>query len=244
LYRLRHLWVLAALLVAALIVATIEPARASAMSALALFKGDPAPIAAAIGTLVIAFLTLRNVGIAKRTLQVQERPLLVDVPPSAPRPADMPFELRDGKEDFYLNFGDKLPKAWIDPRRACTFEEDGGVFISFPLRNVGRGLAQIEKVKLRGSSRLQDNLNAPPGCTRYFVIRKRQVPAGETVRIDIVVKNKKERPALKEPVSVDVKYFDTSRSQERWVSVQLLSPRDGESECRYVRILNHKPPTG
>ena len=211
----------------------------------------------ALGTLVIAYLTLQNVKIAGGALQAQERPLLVDVPPSAPRPADMPFEEpnyseetsclnRDsGKELFRLNFAADCHVVWIDPRWAYARNTSKGVFVSFPLRNVGPGLAQIERVELPDFPDLQlrDSLDAPD-CHQHFVIRKRQVPAGETVRIDIVMLGEKGPSVLegKTPLSVDVGYFDTSRSQKRSVHVELSPGRD-QPCCRYVRVLKHHPPT-
>jgi hypothetical protein len=175
-------------------------------------------------TAVIAGLTLWTALLAKRTLQAGERPLLVDVPPSAPPPRDVP----PGKF-FFLDFRDGTHKPRIEALCAYASKEEAGVFISFPLRNVGPGLAQIKKVELESPDFKLEGKNV--------TIRKPQVPAGETTRIDIAVLKDEGSLELGEEICVRVNYSDGSGSQRPSVSVR-LSPGH-RCKQRYVNILDH-----
>jgi hypothetical protein len=138
-------------------------------------------------------------------------------------------------KDFLLKIKNTYV-ASIDPRCAYAVMKDEKIFVSFPLRNVGRGLAQVKGVKLPSfwGLRLKDGDN--------LTIRKPQVPAGETTRIDLAVDKGKDLWRLKERVAngecfpVEVSYSDRSGSQELRVCVRLSRGHDGQ---RYVNVLKH-----
>ena len=134
---------------------------------------------------------------AKAELKVLERqvgsgyrPLLVDVLTSAPAPDDMgaeyDVEWQQGPNASVHESGPvvwtKLPameRKMFDPRTAFVLFQGGKIFLSIPLRNVGRGLAVIDGdgVKLTGSL---------IGDTEWRTIQRHHVPVGETTRIDFI----------------------------------------------------------
>lgn len=118
------------------------------------------------------------------------RPLLVDVLTTAPAPDDMgalcDADIGQGPSATVHYSGPvvwtKLPgteRRPFDPRTVFVLFEGGRIFLSVPLRNVGRGLAVIdgEGVELAGSL---------VGELRHRSIQRYHVPVGETTRIDLI----------------------------------------------------------
>lgn len=125
----------------------------------------------------------------QRQIGAGYRPLLVDVLLGAPTPPDM------GARQLTVQLGDdptargaamrvetKLPgiePTLIDPRSVFVLFQAMKIYISVPLRNVGRGLAVIDggNVELRGPL---------VGALEYRTIQRYHVPVGETTRIDLI----------------------------------------------------------
>ena len=128
--------------------------------------------------------------VLERQIGAGYRPLLVDVLPSAPVPDDM-GALYDVTWSQGANatahepgpvIETKLPgmvARFFDPRTAFVLFQGGKIFLSVPLRNVGRGLAVVDcdGVELAGSL---------VGALEYRKIQRRHVPVGETTRIDLI----------------------------------------------------------
>jgi hypothetical protein len=123
----------------------------------------------------------RELKLLERQLESTYRPLLVDVLTEAP-------PLEDAGASSYTSGGVPLIQIVLpgmgmrmaDPRFVFVLIEKGHVFISVPLRNVGRGLAVIDGggVELGG---------AALGAMEYRTIRRYHVPVGESTRIDLIM---------------------------------------------------------
>jgi hypothetical protein len=132
-------------------------------------------LALAIATVALVIVTRRGTAQARadaraertvleRQLRSGYRPLLVDV--VDPGPA------------IETTFPDHGP-AVFDPRTVYVALEAGKIYLSVPLRNVGRGLAIVDGggVELRGPL---------VGELEYRTIQRDHVPVGETTRVDLV----------------------------------------------------------
>jgi hypothetical protein len=119
------------------------------------------------------------------------RPLLVDVLTTAAVPDDIgaQYEVdRNVEPNQTVRYAGpvietKLPgmePRWFDPRFVFVDLQAGRIFISVPLRNVGRGLAVIDggDVELTGASL---------GSVRYRTIQRDHIPVGETTRVDLIL---------------------------------------------------------
>jgi hypothetical protein len=118
------------------------------------------------------------------------RPLLVDVIPTMPVPDDMGALYGITRSEGPNVSADypgpvietKLPgiePRLFDPRIAFVLFQGMKIYISVPLRNVGRGLAVIDGagVELTG---------ALVGQLEHRTIQRYHVPVGETTRIDLI----------------------------------------------------------
>jgi len=134
---------------------------------------------------------------AKAELEVLERqvrsgyrPLLVDVLITARTPDDMGAEYNiEWSQGANASVREPGPVVWtklpgmerrvFDPRTAFVLFQGGKIFLSIPLRNVGRGLAVIDGagVELTGSL---------VGDIEWRTIQRHHVPVGETTRIDLI----------------------------------------------------------
>lgn len=142
---------------------------------------EPALQAASVlATLLLAFLAYRAGRAALRTAEAAEaqteaqvRPLLLDVPESPGSPASSARET--------VRFKDGL-EALVPFGRIHAYAGSGTGYLSVPLRNVGRGIADLRGVELLvGSGGLAGSTRRP------------NVPPGETTRIEFVVPRDTER---------------------------------------------------
>ena len=126
----------------------------------------------------------------ERQISASYRPLLVDVIATAAVPDDMAavynVERSQGPNATVVEPGPviktKLPgmePRMFDPRTAFVLFQAGKIYLSAPLRNVGRGLAVIAG---------DDVVLAGPlvGPLEYRTIQRYHVPVGETTRIDLI----------------------------------------------------------
>jgi hypothetical protein len=128
--------------------------------------------------------------VLKRQVGAGYRPLLVDVLTSAPAPDDM-GALYDVSRSQGPNatvhepgpvIETKLPgmeARFVDPRSAFVLFQGGKIFLSIPLRNVGRGLAVIDGDGIELAGPLV-------GAREHRTIQRRHVPVGETTRIELI----------------------------------------------------------
>lgn len=128
--------------------------------------------------------------VLQRQVGSSYRPLLVDVLTSAPPAPDMGAEYDvDSRQGPNATAHEPGPVVWtklpaiepslFDPRTPFVLFQGGKIFLSVPLRNVGRGLAVIDgdDVELAGSL---------VGSVEYRAIQRHHVPVGETTRIDLI----------------------------------------------------------
>jgi hypothetical protein len=145
----------------------------------------------------------------RRQLAAGYRPLLLDVLTTAPVPDDMDPRLDVARQPHEF-----------DPRTVFVEVDSAKVSISVPLRNVGRGLAVIDRsgVEISGPG-----LGAP----EHRAVQRSHVPVHETTRIDIIAGR-----AVGEPISTGtvwelrVPYADFAGTQRTVVRLQLVRHGD------------------
>ena len=145
----------------------------------------------------------------RRQLAAGYRPLLVDVLSTAPLPDDVDprFDVAPQPQGF-------------DPRTVFVKVDAGKLFISIPLRNVGRGLAVIDRSGV--------GISGPGlGEPGHRVVQRSHIPVTETTRIDIAAAH-----AVGEPIAMGtvwelrVPYADFAGTQRTVVSLQLVCRGD------------------
>ena len=132
-----------------------------------------------------------QLAVLKRQISTGYRPLLVDVLTTAPVPDDMGAQYdvsRSAGPDETARYPGPVVQTrfpgiqprLFDPRSAFVLFEGEQIYISVPLRNVGRGLAVIDG----GGVELTGPL---VGAREYGAIQREHVPVGETTRVDLVM---------------------------------------------------------
>lgn len=126
----------------------------------------------------------------RRQFGAGHRPLLVDVLTNGPVSDDMGVheDLERMANEGVLAVWPRIETAFpgrpiedFDPRTVFVSFESGKIYISAPLRNVGRGLAVIDGggVEIEG---------AGIGHVEYRTIQRYHVPVDETTRIDLITR--------------------------------------------------------
>jgi hypothetical protein len=162
--------------------------------------------------------------VLQRQLAAGYRPLLVDVLTTAPVPDDMDARLDVGQQ----------PQGF-DPRTVFVEVDAGKVFISVPLRNVGRGLAVIERSSV--------GINGPGlGEPEHRAVQRSHVPVHETTRIDIVAAHAVGGPIPTGTVwELRVPYADLAGGQRNVVSLQLVCRGDDAQDTWLVERVDQEP---
>jgi hypothetical protein len=139
----------------------------------------------AIATSVLAlglFVTAGGVAISYRAaknelrgtqaqIDASRRPLLIDVTPTAPAPADLDVP---GAVDLSFPGGHETS---VDVRRIYVAFAEGLAFFAVPLRNVGPGLAAIDTAAITASG---EGLASQPLGRE---VQRERVPSGEMTRV-------------------------------------------------------------
>ncbi|MFZ2112257.1 MAG: hypothetical protein WAU77_00845 [Solirubrobacteraceae bacterium] len=200
-------------------------------------SGRWAIVASALATVLLAAYTARLYGAAVSQLRASMRPLLVEVKPYAPPPADLSgfWDAKTGRHVYMLRFpGDDDFEAedW-DGRRPYVRDTPGGPLrVSVVLRNVGAGLALMDEgaiIVRRGERSLP---------IKEALIRYPRLPAGESTRVNIVTASGGELtdPAAK-MISVELSYSDLSgefRETARVALEQRRSRARTANPCGYA----------
>jgi hypothetical protein len=180
-----------------------------------------------------------ELSVLKRQVGSGYRPLLVEVIATAPVPADMgALYNQTHSQGPNANAHEpgpvietKLPgmePRLFDPRAAFVLFQAGKIYLSVPLRNVGRGLALIDGGGV--------DLTGPMvGSLEYRTIQRAHVPVGETTRIDLITVYLKQKASdLAEPGrtmrgitwQVLVPYLDFAGEQRSVVRLQIICTGD------------------
>jgi hypothetical protein len=155
----------------------------------------------------------------QRQFGAEHRPLLVDVLTAAPVPPDMPmFAVTDPTTPpkTAIQLPGMVAPLRFDPRRVFGHIEGGRVFVSVPLRNVGRGLAVIDgsEIEIEGPG---------VGQLQYRTIMRYHVPVNETTRVDLATGYKLGEPIEKGTVwLLTVPYTDFAGEQRTVAKLQLV----------------------
>jgi hypothetical protein len=127
-------------------------------------------LATAGGTLVLAAATFASVRSASRSAQVTERALLAGI-----RPVLVPSRLQDPPEK--IGFVDD---HWlkVEGGRAAAEATDDAVYFAIALRNVGNGLAVLDRWDFYADRVIGDSPHRPPEAF-HRLTRDLYVPAGD-----------------------------------------------------------------
>lgn len=133
----------------------------------------------------------RQVRAAQIQLAAEHRPFLIEVLPDGPIFEDMGSHgnpniaagtgQRPISQTTTVSFENARPSEEVDPRALVVRIERAMIFVSVPLRNVGRGLAIVDEA---GISLLGTPWVGAPKS--HPTARPRQVPVGETTRVQII----------------------------------------------------------
>ena len=185
-----------------------------------------ASLATAIGTLVLAVATFASVRSANRAARAAEQSLLVGL-----RPLLMPSRLQD--ETQKVMFGDG---KWIHVPggRATVQAEEGVIYLTLSLRNVGRGIAVVHgwhfypswgadlpDPVLEEFHRQNRDIYLPPGDTGFWQAAFRD-------QADPQYEDACKAVTAHEQMTVDILYGDHDGGQ-RVVTRFGLQPRQDES---------------
>lgn len=183
--------------------------------------------------LVIAAITLALVIVAlrlvvgtraelellRRKLGAGHRPVLADVPVTAPVPADMGAEEGPAGPTVETSLPGIRPQR-IDPRRPFVAVEGQKIYLSVPLRNVGQGLAVLDRSRVALAGPLIGELE-------YRALHGEHVPAGETTRIDVIAARAPD-PAEEREITweLSVPYSDSDGRHRAVAHVQMVCRGD------------------
>ncbi|MGZ4709574.1 MAG: hypothetical protein ACXWBN_12610, partial [Acidimicrobiales bacterium] len=171
-----------------------------------------ASLATAAGTLVLALATFSSVRSAKRSTQVTERALLAGI-----RPVLVPTRLTDPPEK--VGFVDQ---HWVkvDGQRAVLEVTPDAIYVTFTVRNVGAGIAVLDRWHLYTGDVMSDTPHLDPDdFTRLS--RDLYIPAGDmgfwqgTFRDPTHARFAEVRQAIedRQPMRVDLLYEDHEGGQ-------------------------------
>jgi hypothetical protein len=195
-------------------------------------------------SLVIAAITLALVIVAlrlvvatraelerlRRQLGAGHRPVLVELPVTAPVPADMGAEEGPGGPTVETSLPGIRPQR-IDPRQPFVAFEGEKIYLSVPLRNVGGGVATLDggRVALEGPL---------VGELEHRAVQQQNVPMGETTRIDLIAARAPD-PADERDITweLTVPYSDPDAGKRTVAHVQIVR-RD---EDWLIESVEHEP---
>ena len=129
-----------------------------------------ASLATAGGTLVLALATFSSVRSAKRSTQVTERALLAGI-----RPVLVTTRMSDPTEKVGF-----IDQHWVkvDGQRAVLEATDEAIYISFTVRNVGAGIAVLDRWDLHTDDVMRDTPHRDPDSF-IRLSRDLYIPAGD-----------------------------------------------------------------
>jgi hypothetical protein len=187
--------------------------------------------------------TAEQVAAARDEIDARHRPLFIEVSPTGPITPDMgahrqpDINVAPGRE-IPMTITQRLPglsSIEIDPRILFVRFEAASAFVSVPLRNVGRGLAVIDRDGL--------TLTGPTlGELQALLVRRVRVPDRETTRVTIrvahAVGSRRLTPA--DQWCVRVPYVDFA-GRQRTVAVVSMSPSPEGSEQWGILAVQNEP---
>lgn len=127
-------------------------------------------LATAAGTLVLAAATFGSVRSANRSARASERALLAGI-----RPVLVPSRLQDPPEK--VGFADQH-EVKVDGGHAVAEATDEAIYLAIALRNVGTGLAVLDRWDFYPDRILSEHSHGPTGSFRRLT-RDLYVPAGD-----------------------------------------------------------------
>jgi hypothetical protein len=202
---------------------------------------QPAALVIAAITLVLVIVALRLVvatraelELLRRQLGAGHRPLLLDVPVTAPVPSDMGEEEGPAASTIETTLPG-IRSQRIDPRRPFVAIEGQKIYLSVPLRNVGGGLAVLDGGRVALAGPLIGELE-------YRALQRDHVPVGETARIDLIAAQAHD-PAEERDITweLTVPYSDTDGRWRTVAHVQIVSRDEDWLIERVEHESDHEP---
>lgn len=187
----------------------------------------------------------REIDVMQRQLEAEYRPLLIEVLPTGPilpdmgaRPSPNVAAHRQDEQPLTIEikFG-QTAGVEFDPRLVYMRLEGGAVYLSVPLRNVGRGLAVIDSSSI-------DLHGVALGSVRERMARRQRVPVGETTRIEVISHYQVGvQIGQAKDWSLHVRYVDFAGEQRTHATIRLECP-DGPQGPWYVVGVDQEPVPG
>jgi hypothetical protein len=184
----------------------------------------------------------REIRLLQQQLEAEHRPLLIEVVPSGPIFADMgaranpnivPHHQGTLPLTIEVKFGQREGHE-IDPRSVYVGIEGGTAYVSVPLRNVGRGLAVIDRNSI-------DIHGVALGSVSHKVAQRERVPVGETTRIEVAAHCQVGVPINQaEDWCIDVRYGDFARQQFTQAKIRLNCPDGPQGPWHVVDVDQEK----
>jgi hypothetical protein len=175
--------------------------------------------ATALATVFLAAYTARLYRAAISQFRTSMRPLLIEVKPYAPPPADLSgtWDAKTGSHFYQLRFpNDFVQEDWDGRRPFVRHDLDGELHVSVILRNVGDGLALIsEHVQIESEGH---NGSLPLAHCRVWYPR---LPPGESTRLNLVTKPVQATTTHERPIIIGVTYTDLSGQFRETARVRL-----------------------
>jgi hypothetical protein len=186
-----------------------------------------ASAATAVGTLILAVATFSSVRSAQRAARATERGLLAGIRPLlVPSRMDDPTQKVGFVDDHWVH---------IPGGRAVAEVANGVVYLAASLRNVGNGLAVLDRWHLR-PERITEDLADTELVDFRRLTRDIYVPAGDTgfwqgaIRdpADPLFETAREAIEAPRPLTVDLLYGDHEGGQRTITRITLLPGPDGQ----------------
>jgi hypothetical protein len=184
-----------------------------------------ASAATAVGTLVLAVATFSSVRSAQRAARATERGLLAGI-----RPLLVPSRMDDPTQKIGF-----IDDHWVHVSggRAIAEVADEVIYLAASLRNVGNGLAVLDRWHLR-PERITDEVTDTDLADFRRLTRDIYVPAGDTgfwqgaIRDpgDPLFETTREAIEARRPITVDLLYGDHEGGQHTITRVTLFPAQD------------------
>ncbi len=187
--------------------------------------------ATALATVFLAAYTARLYGAAIAQFRASMRPLLIEVKPYAPPPADLggTWDARTGSHVYQLRFPDGFVlEGWDGRRPFVGLNRDRQLLVSIVLRNVGDGLALVNE---HAQTEIEGDDETLP--LAHCVVRYPRLPPGESTRVNLVTKPIQATTTQEASIIVHVSYTDLS-GQFRETAHVRLERRPSQARTAYA----------
>jgi len=170
----------------------------------------------------------------RRQFGAGHRPLLVDVLRQAPVPHDMEFVGGTERPLAPIQLPGMAASRAIDPRTVFVMLDGARVYISAPMRNVGSGLAVLDRSGIAVEG-------AGLGQLESRAVQRHHVPVNETTRVELVaIYRRDDRIPTGTTWRISVPYCDFAGEQHTVATVQLALRGDDANGPWFVERVEQR----